>query len=67
MILMSYEDIVKRKAKEAAVVKGKRGQKRKSSAPVLKEAKRARMSEVEVAKEEIKAMGLENHCSVLQF
>jgi hypothetical protein len=70
--VMSYEDIVeaqaKRDAKEAVVVKGKRGRpKRKSSAPVLVEAKRTRKSEVEAAEDEIKAMGLENHCSILQF
>jgi hypothetical protein len=69
--VMSYDDIVeaqaKRDAKDAAVVKGKRGPKRKSSAPMLAEAKRTRKSEVEVAEDEIKAMGLENHCSVLQF
>ena len=39
----------------------------KSSTPVVAEAKRTRKSEVEVAENEIKAMGLENHCSVLQF
>ena len=39
--------------------KGKHGPKRKSSAPVLAEAKRTRKSEVEVAKDEIEAMGLE--------
>jgi hypothetical protein len=69
--VMSYEDIrkaqAKRDEKEATVVKGKRGPKRKSSAPVLAEAKRTRKSEVEVAEDEIKAMGLKNHCSVLQF
>ena len=41
--VMSYEDIVeaqvKRNAKEAAVVKGKRCQKRKSSEPVVGLAK----------------------------
>ena len=51
--VMSYEDIVeaqtKRDAKEAVPVKGKRGPKRKSSAPVLAEAKSTRKSEVEVA------------------
>jgi hypothetical protein len=41
--VMSYEDIVeaqaKRNAKEAAVVKGKRGRKRKSSEPVVARVK----------------------------
>jgi hypothetical protein len=67
--VMSYEDIVevqaKRNAKEAAVVKEKRGLKRKSSAPVVAQAKRTRKSEVEVAEDEIEAMGLGNYCSVL--
>lgn len=69
--VMSYKDIVeaqaKRDTKEAAVVKGNPGRKRKSSAPVLKEAKRTRRSELEVAEEEIEAGGLENYCSVLQL
>ena len=69
--VMSYEDIVeaqaKRNAKEAAVVKGKRGRKRKNSISVVAPAKRACKSELEVAREEIKAGGLENYCSVLQF
>jgi len=69
--VMSYEDIVKAKAerdaREAVPKKGKRGPKRKSSTPVLAKAKRTRKSEVEAAEDEIKAMGLENHCSVLQF
>ena len=42
--VISYEDIVevqaKRDAKKAAVVKGKRGPKRKNSAPVVAQAKR---------------------------
>ena len=46
----------------AAVVKGKRGPKRKSSAPVVAQAKR---SEVEVAEDEIEALGLGNYRSVL--
>jgi hypothetical protein len=69
--VMSYEDIVeaqaKRDAKEASVVKGERGPKRKSSAPTLAEAKRTQKREAEVAKEEIKVLGLGNHCSVLQL
>lgn len=69
--VMSYEDIreaqAKRDEKRATVVRGKCGPKRKSSAPVLAEAKRTRKSGIEVAEDEIKAMGLENHCSVLLF
>ena len=69
--VMSYKDIVeaqaKRDTKEAAVVKGNPSRKRKSSAPVLKEAKRTRRSELKVAEEEIEAGGLENYCSVLQL
>jgi len=69
--VMSYEDIVeaqiKRDAKEAAAVKAKRGPKRKSFAPVVVQAKRARKSEVEVAEDEIEALGLGNYCSVLQL
>jgi hypothetical protein len=68
---ITYEDIemakADRDAKEANVVKGKRGPKRKSSTPVLAKAKRTRKSEVKAAENEIKAMGLESHCSVLQL
>jgi hypothetical protein len=59
---MSYEDIVeaqaKRNAKEAAVVRGKRGRKHKSSASVPAEAERTRKGEAEIAAAEMKAMGL---------
>ena len=69
--VISYNDIVKAQAKhdakEAVPVKGKHGPKRKSSTPVVAVAKRTQKSEVEVAEDEIKAMGLENRCSVLQF
>jgi hypothetical protein len=69
--VMSYEDIVeaqaKRDAKEAAVVKGKRGRKRKASAPEVVQAKRVRKSELEVAEEEIEALEFGNQCSVLQL
>lgn len=69
--VMSREDIVeaqaKRDAKEAAVVKGKPGRKRKASAPVEAPAKRARKSELEVAEKEIEALEFGNHCSVLQL
>ena len=69
--VMSYEDIVKAKeeraAKEAAAATGKRGRKRKSTAPAGTKAKRARRSEVEVAEDEIAAGGMGNYCSVLQL
>ena len=68
--VMSYEDIVeaqaKRDAKEAVAVKGKRGRKRKCSVPRA-DAKKTRRSEVEVAEDEIEALGLGNYCSVLKF
>ena len=69
--VMSYEDVVeaqaKRDAKEAVVVKGKRGRKRKASAPEVAQAKRVRKSELEVAEKEIEALEFGNHCSVLQL
>ncbi len=69
--VMSYEDIVeaqvKRDAKEAVVVKGKRGRKRKASAPEQRQAKRTRKSEIEVVEEQIEAEGMGNYCSVLQL
>ena len=68
--VMSYDDIVEAQAKcddKEVVVKGKRGPQRKSSAPLQPEAKRIRQGEVEVAEDEIKALGLGNYCSVLQL
>lgn len=56
----------KRADKEAAAASGKR-RKRKSPAPAGGKAKKARMSEVEVAEDEITAAGLGDHCSVLQL
>jgi hypothetical protein len=56
---ITYEDI--------EMAKVDRSPKRKSSAPVLAKAKRTRKSEVKAAENEIKAMGLESHCSVLQL
>jgi hypothetical protein len=68
---MSYNDIIearaKRDAKEATVVKGRRGPKRKSSTPMLTEPKKTWKSEVEFAEDEIKALGLGDYRSVLQF
>lgn len=73
--LMSYDDIVEAQAKcdakDAAVLEGKRGEKRgakrKSCASAKTPAKRARKSEVEVAEDEIEMMGLGDYCSVLSF
>jgi hypothetical protein len=71
--VMSYEDIVEaqkqRDLKEAntdLVPRRGRGRpKRKSPAQVL--GKRSRSQEVELARDEIKTMGLEEYCSVLRF
>ena len=69
--VMSYGDIVeaqaKRDAKEVAVLEGKCGAKRKSFALAKAPAKRKRKSEMEVAEDEIEAMGLGSYCSVLTF
>jgi hypothetical protein len=69
--VMSYKDIIeaqaKRDAKEAAVGKGKPDRKRKSSALVEVPAKRVRKNELEAVEGKIKAQGLENYCSILQF
>ena len=69
--VMSYEDIVEAQAKcdakEAGVVKGNRGRKRKASVPEVVQAKRVRKSELEVAEGEIEALEFGNHCSVLQL
>jgi hypothetical protein len=67
---MSYEDIVEaqkhRDIKEAAaeVTRGRRS-KRNSAAQVL--GKRSRGQELEEAEHEIKALGMEEYCSVLDF
>ena len=66
--VMSYDDIVEAQAKHDAkevVVKGKCGPKRKSSAPLQAEVKRTRKSKVEIAEDEIKALGREITSSVL--
>ena len=69
--MISYEDIkaaqAKRDAKEAAIVKGRPGRKRKSSAPTAGKAKRTKKSELKAEKEEIEAEGFRNYCSVLQL
>jgi hypothetical protein len=71
--VLSYEDIVEaqrqRDMKEAIADKvrgrGRGRPKRKSPTQVL--GKRSRSQEVEVAQDEIKALGLEEYCSVLIF
>jgi hypothetical protein len=72
--VMSYEDLeearAKRAAKEAETSKGGRGRKRKrpsGEGTVVRKAKKSRKSELEVAKDEIVAAGMEDHCSVLQL
>ncbi|RMZ92709.1 hypothetical protein DV736_g1, partial [Chaetothyriales sp. CBS 134916] len=76
--VISHEDVAeaqtKRAAKEEATAtagKGNRGRKRKSSAeeagvPESAKAKVAQMSEAQVARDEIAARGMDNHCFVLQ-
>ena len=67
--IMTYDDIVEAEQKRAAKVSvagAKRGGRRpKSSKPG--EGKRSRADELEISKGEIKAFGLEEYCSVLQF
>jgi hypothetical protein len=48
-------------------IKGKRGRKRKSTAPAGVKAGKALRSEAEVAEDEIAATGMENYCPVLRF
>jgi hypothetical protein len=70
-IVVSYEDIVEaerqRDLKEASADRlpgRRRGQLRKSTQVIRK---RSRSEEVGVAQDEIKALGLEEYCSVLRF
>jgi hypothetical protein len=72
--IMSYDDIVKaqrkRDAKDAThgvLAKRGRGTPRKNPAPKPAEPKRQRQSELDVAEDEIKTMGLQEYCSVLQL
>ena len=69
--VMGHENIIeaqaKRDAKEAAVVKGKRGRKRKATAPEQTQAKTTRKNEMEVAGGIIEAEGMGSYCSVLRF
>jgi hypothetical protein len=68
--IMTYDDIVKaeqkRAAKEVVAPGAKRGGRLpQSSKPG--EGKRPRANELEYGKREIKALGLEEYCSILQF
>jgi hypothetical protein len=67
--VMSYSDIVeaqaKQDAKEAAAQEQKRGAKRKCGQPKQVPVQRIRKSEVEVAEDEIEAMGPGEYCTVL--
>ncbi len=69
--VMSYEDIVEaqkqRDIKETAAraVQGRRRLNRKLSSQVL--GKRSRGEELEQAKREIRTLGIEKYCSVLDF
>ena len=67
---MTYDDIVeaqrKRDVKEVIAPGAKRGSRRLQN-PKLDERKRSRAEELEHGRREIKALGLEEYCSVLQF
>jgi len=56
----------KRNIKEATTPGAKRGSRRLQN-PKPDERKRSRVEELEYGKREIKALGLEEYCSVLQF
>ena len=66
---MTYDDIVEAEQKRAAKVSAvgvKRGG-RHPKGSKLGEGKRSRADELEIDKGEIKALGLEEYCSILQF
>jgi hypothetical protein len=67
--VITYSDIIeawaKRDAKEAAAQERKRGVKRKGGQSKQILAKRTRKSGLEVAEDEIEAMGPEEYCTVL--
>jgi hypothetical protein len=68
----SYENIenarAKRATKEEAIPgKVKRGRKRKIPAPETEKAKKVQGNEMEIAKNEIVIIEIENHCSILQL
>ena len=67
---MTYDDTVdaerKRAAKKASAQGAKRGSRRPQHAKPG-EGKRSNADELELGKREIKELGLEEYCSVLQF
>ena len=70
---MSYEDIVEAQQKhdmkdaETVAVRGRRISERSGSGPSKIIGKRTRSHEREEAIDEIKALGMEEYCSVLKF
>ena len=71
---MSYNNIVEAQRKwdakdttHGVLAKRGRGRPRKNPAPKPAEPKRQRQSELNVAEDEIKTMGLQEYCSLLQL
>lgn len=68
--VMTYDDIIeaqrKRDIKEA-ITTGVKQRNRKRQNPPTGERKRSRVEDLEHGRREIKALGLEEYCSVLQF
>ena len=71
--VLSYEDIVEAQQKrdikdvETVVVRGRRISKRNRSAPLKIIGKRTRSHEREEAMDKIRALGIEEYCSMLKF
>jgi hypothetical protein len=67
--VMSYDDIVEAQTKRDNKEARKQGAKRSRGVPSSKNNKRerSRADEAEDAKHDIKALGLEYYCSILQF
>jgi hypothetical protein len=67
---MTYDDIIeaqtKRDAKEATITGAKAVGRKRQNLPTGG-SKRSRVEELEHGRREIKALGLEEYCSVLQF
>lgn len=67
---MTYDDIVEAQRKrdvKAAITPGAKPGSRKQQNPKTDERKRSHVEELEHGRREIKALGLEKYCSVLQF
>jgi hypothetical protein len=67
--IMIYDDIVEaqlKRAVKALPTSAKKGDRRRQK-PATGEQKRSRVEELEHNRREIKALGLEGYCSVLQF